>query len=89
MSRPRVMTATLRQLIQFESSPLSTRELGKALNLAQGTIVKYRIAILAARLTWDEARALSDRELERRIRLARAALKSRFVVGAMMQTVTA
>jgi hypothetical protein len=77
------MTAKVRQLIQFESSDLSTRELGRALNLAQGTVVKYRSAIRAARLTWEEAQTLSDRELERRIRRARVALKRPFVAGSV------
>jgi hypothetical protein len=76
MSRPRVVPGKIRQLIELESSSLSTRELGLLLNLAQGTIVKYRGAIRMARLTWEETRQLTDHELERRVRRARAALKS-------------
>ena len=69
------MIAKVRKLIQFESTSLTSRELGRMLGLAQGTIVKYRSAIRAARLTWEETQGLEDRELERRIRRARAALK--------------
>ena len=72
------MPAKIRQLIELESSSLSTRELGRTLDLAQGTVVKYRCAIRVARLTWNETRELSDRELEQRVRRARAALSDKF-----------
>ena len=80
MSNPRLPTFKLRQVIQFESSELSAREIGRALNLSHGAIAKYRCAVRAAGVSWDEAQRLDDAELERRIWQARAERKPREVV---------
>jgi IS30 family transposase len=66
MSNPRLPTPKLRQIIQFESSELSAREVARALNLSHGAISKYRCAVRAAGVSWDEAQRLDDIELERR-----------------------
>ena len=80
MSNPRLPTFKLRQIIQFESSELSAREIGRALNLSHGAISKYRCAVRAAGMRWEEAQHLDDAELERRIWQARAEHKMREVV---------
>ena len=67
MSNPRISTATLRQLIQLQVSGLSTRKTALALNLSQGAVSKYRGAVLAVGLTWEEALKLEEAELERRV----------------------
>jgi hypothetical protein len=48
MSNPRLRTPKLRQIIQFESSELSAREVGRALSLSHGAVSKYRCAVRAA-----------------------------------------
>jgi transposase len=80
MSNPRLPTPKLRQIIQFESSELSAREVGRALNLSHGAISKYRCAVRAAGVSWDEAQRLDDADLERRIWQARAERKLRRIV---------
>jgi len=80
MSTPRLPTPKLRQIIQFESSELSAREVARALNLSHGAISKYRCAVRAAGVSWDEAQRLDDIELERRIWTARIEHKPRQVV---------
>ena len=80
MSNPRLPTFKLRQIIQFESSELSAREIGRALNLSHGAVSKYRSAVRAASVSWEEAQRLDDAELERRIWKARTERKPRQVV---------
>jgi transposase len=80
MSNPRLPTFKLRQIIQFESSELSAREIGRALNLSHGAISKYRCAVRAAGVSSDESQRLDDAELERRIWQARAERKPRQIV---------
>jgi transposase len=80
MSNPRLPTPKLRQIIQFESSELSAREVGRALNLSHGAISKYRCAVRAAGVSWEEAQRLDDAELERRIWQARSERKTREIV---------
>jgi transposase len=80
MSNPRITIAKLRQLIQFECSELTTREIGRALNLSQGAVSKYRCAVRAAGLTHEQAQGLEDAELERRIWQARVRRPPRAVV---------
>jgi transposase len=80
MSNPRLPTPKLRQIIQFESSELSAREVGRALSLSNGAVSKYRCAVRAAGVSWEEAQRLDDAELERRIWQARAERKPRQVV---------
>ncbi len=67
MPNPRISTATLRQLIQLQVSGLNTRNTAQALNLSQAVVSKYRGAVLAAGLTWEEALRLEEVELERRV----------------------
>jgi transposase len=71
MTNQRISNATLRQLIQLQLTELTTRETARALNLSQGAISKYRCAVLAAGLTWEEALKLEEVELERRVWEAR------------------
>lgn len=80
MSNPRISIAQLKQIIQFESSELTAREIGRALKLSHGAVSKYRIAVRIAGLTWQEAQNLDDTELERRIWQARAERPAREVV---------
>jgi transposase len=80
MSNPRLPTPKLRQIIQFESSKLSAREVGRALTLSHGAVSKYRCVVRAAGVSWEEAQQLDDAELERRIWQARAEHKTREVV---------
>jgi hypothetical protein len=72
MSRPRVPVAKIKQLIQLESSSLSTTELGHVPSLSKSTVVKYRQALRFAELTGETARGLDDRELGKRVRRARS-----------------
>src|SRR5690349_9475481 len=67
MSNPRISIAQLKQLMQFESSELTMREIGRALSLSAGAVSKYRCAVRAAGLTWEEAQHLEDAEIERRV----------------------
>lgn len=67
MSNPRVSIAQLKQIIQFDVGALTTRDIGRALNLSHGVVGKYRAAIRAAGLRWEEAQHLGDAELEGRI----------------------
>ena len=77
MSNPRLPTPKLRQIIQFEASELSAREVARALSLSHGAISKYRCAVRAAGVTGDEAQRLDDAELERRIWKARTSARAR------------
>jgi transposase len=80
MSNPRIPVATLKQLIQFQLSELTTREIGRALHLSQGAVSKYRQAVCLAGISAEEAQTLDDAELERRVWQARAARTPREVV---------
>src|SRR5689334_5676484 len=80
MSNPRISIAKLKQIIQFESSELTAREIGRALSLSHGAVSKYRCAVRAAGLTWEASQNLDDTELERRIWQARAERPAREVV---------
>lgn len=80
MSNPRISTATLRQLIQLQSSGMSSRNIARALSLSPGVISKYRHAVLAAGLTWEEALKLEEVELEGRVWQA-CAMKPRHSVA--------
>ena len=80
MSNPRISIAQLKQIIQFESSELTARAVGRALNLSHGAVSKYRCAVRAAGVRWEEAQHLDDAELERRIWQARAQRPTREVV---------
>lgn len=80
MSNPRIPVATLKQLIQLESSELTTREIARALNLSQGAVSKYRAALRAAGIGAEEAQSLDEQELERRVWRARASRVPREVV---------
>ena len=81
MSNPRISIATLKQLIQFQSSTLTTREIGRALHLSQGAVSKYQNAVRTAGLAWEEAQHFEDAELERRVWQARAERRPRHVVS--------
>jgi transposase len=80
MSNRRISIAQLKQIMQFESSEWSAREIGRALNLSHGAVSKYRYAVRAAGMRWEEAQQLDDAELERRIWQARAERKTRQIV---------
>src|ERR1700730_2364902 len=80
MSNPRLSIEKLKQLLQFESSELTMREIGRALQLSAGAVSKYRCAVRAAGLTWEDAQHLEDTELERRVWQARAQRLPREVV---------
>lgn len=67
MPNPRISIAKLKQLIQLQSSQLTTREAARALNLSQGAVFKYASVVSAAALSWEEVQNLDDAELERRI----------------------
>jgi transposase len=67
MSNPRISTPTLRQLIQLQASGMSSRNIARALTLSPGAVSKYRHAVLAAGLTWEEALKLEEAELEGRV----------------------
>jgi transposase len=80
MPNPRISIAKLKQLIQFESSELTTREICRALNLSQGAVSKYRRAVRIVGIKWEEAQNLGDAELERRVWQARPAPQPRHLV---------
>lgn len=80
MSNPRIPIAKLKQLLQFESSELTIREIGRALQLSHGAVSKYRGAVRASGVTREEAQTLDDAELERRVWQARVAPQPRPVV---------
>lgn len=67
MSNPRLSIAQVKQIIQLDAGTLTTREVGRALNLSRSVVGKYRSAVRAAGLGWEEAQHLSDADLERRI----------------------
>lgn len=71
MSNPRISIAKLKQLIQLESSELTTRQAARALSLSQGAVWKYRVAVRAAGLTWEQVQNLEEAQLERCIWQAR------------------
>jgi len=80
MTNQRISVTTFRQLMQFESSELTMRDIGRALQLSAGAVSKYRCAVRIAGLTWNEAQHLADTELERRVWQARAERQPRSVV---------
>ena len=80
MSNPRISIAKLKQLIQFEASELSIREIGRALHLSHGAVSKYRYAVRAAGLRWEEAQHLDETTLEERVWRARAERAPRHMV---------
>lgn len=80
MSNPRIPVATLKQIIQFQLSELTTREIARALHLSQGAVSKYRQAVRLAGISAEEAQNLEDAELERRVWQARTARPPRNVV---------
>jgi len=67
MSNPRISIAMLKQLIQLQSSQLTTREATRALNLSQGAVFKYASLVRAAALSWEEVQHLDDEALEKRL----------------------
>jgi hypothetical protein len=67
MPKPRISIAKLKQLIQLESSKLSTREACRALNLSHGAVCKYRSVVREAGLRWEDVQGLDEAQLERRI----------------------
>jgi transposase len=71
MSNPRIPIAKIRQLIQLESSELTTRELARALGLSQGAVCKYRRTLRLTGVTQEQAQTLDDVSLEHRIWQAR------------------
>ena len=80
MSNPRIPITALKQIIQFQSSELTTREIARALHLSQGAVSKYRQAVRLAGISAEEAQNLEDAELERRVWQARTARPPRNVV---------
>jgi transposase len=80
MPKPRISIAKLKQLIQLESSKLSTREACRALNLSHGAVCKYRNVVREAGLSWEEVQQLDEAELERRIWQARPERTPRLAV---------
>lgn len=81
MPTPRITIAKLRQLLQFESSDLSTREIARALSLSQGAVCKYRSALHAAGVTQERAQALDDVALGHHLWPASSAQSSASVVA--------
>jgi transposase len=81
MSNPRISISTLKQLIQLQSNQLTTREIARALSLSPGAVSKYRRAVLAAALTWEQALGLEEVELERRVWAARRLHPTRSVAA--------
>ena len=81
MSNPRLSIEKLKQIIQFETSELTAREIGRALQISHGAVSKYQTAIREAGLKWQEAQSLADTELERRIWQARTAPAARELVA--------
>ncbi len=67
MPNLRISMSKLRRLIQLQSSNLNVRAMGRALSMSTGAASKYVTAIREAGLTGEEALALSDPELERRV----------------------
>jgi hypothetical protein len=61
----------LKQLIQLESSELTTREKGRALGISQGAVWKYQRAVRLSGITEQDAQKLDETELERRVWQAR------------------
>jgi transposase len=80
MSNPRISIATLKQLIQYQSSALTNRQIARALQLSPGAVSKYRRAVQAAGIGVEEMQKLDDIELERRVWEARVARPPRHVV---------
>lgn len=71
MGNRRLPIDKLKQLIQLQSNSMSTREIGRALELSQGVVWKYLQAIRAAGIDAQGASQLSDVELEQRVWNAR------------------
>ena len=61
MTNQRISVTKLRQLMQFESSELTMRDIGRALQLSAGAVSKYRCAVRIAGLTWNDAQHLRIR----------------------------
>jgi transposase len=80
MSNPRLSIATLKQLIQYQSSALTNREIARALRVSPGAVSKYRRAVQAAGIHAEEMKNLDDTELERRVWQARVVRPPRPVV---------
>jgi transposase len=80
MSNPRISITTLKQLIQYQSSALTNRQIARALQLSPGAVSKYRRAVRAAGIAIEEMQKLDDMELERRVWEARVSRPPRHVV---------
>ena len=63
MTNQRIRITKLKQLMRFESSELTMREIGRALQLSAGPVSKYRCAVRKAGLSWNDAQHLTDEEL--------------------------
>jgi transposase len=72
MTNQRIPIATLKQLVHLQSSELTTREIGRALNLSQGAVWKYLSAIRRAAISVADLQSLAETELEQRVWQARA-----------------
>ena len=72
MSKPRLPIERLKHLMQFETSDLTTHEIGLVVGLSQGSVSKYQCALRAAGISWQEAQHWNDEELQRRVSAARA-----------------
>ena len=77
MTNQRIPVTKLKQLMQFEASELTMREIGRALQLSAGAVSKYRCAVRMAGLTWNDAQHMTDEELERRVWQARESRQPR------------
>jgi hypothetical protein len=71
MTNTRLPIEKLKQLIQLQSSKLTTREKGRALGISQGAVWKYQRAPRLAGITDQDAQKLDETELERRVWQAR------------------
>ena len=71
MSKPRLPIEKIKQLLQYESSELTTREIGIAVGFSQGSVSKYQCALRAAGISWQEAQHWSEAQLEERVWQAR------------------
>jgi transposase len=67
MPNERISMLKLKQLIGLQSSNLSVRALGRALDLSVGAVSKYLRAVRACGIEPAEAETLSEHELERRV----------------------
>lgn len=67
MPNERISMSKLKQLIGLQTSNLSVRALSRALGLSVGAVSKYLRAVRTAGIEAEEADALSEAELERRV----------------------